>query len=552
MGTKKATNKLAAELHPLAQTVLAQRGIEDIDAYLSPRYEDVLHDPYEFRQMQDFVDRLHTAIKNNEHIVVFSDFDTDGIPAAVMLHDLFGELAYDNFDIYIPKRDIEGFGLKVEQVKQFAKDGVDLIITVDCGIRSHEAIELAKEKGIDVIVLDHHVAGKENPPADIIINPALEEETYPFKKLCGAGVVFKCLQALEADERFELPDNFSKGQLGMAAIATISDMVPLDGENRALAHFGLRILRQTTRPGLKELYEKGRIQGRELTEVDIGFTIGSHINAASRLDQPDVAFQLLATRNHQEGKELAKELNRLYRERKRRTAKLKLEVATRVNGIGEEAAITIGSDEWKPALLGPVAHGLSDKYDRPVFLWGEMEGRRKGSARAGRHNVVGMLQALEDSFLNAYGGHEMAGGFEIGDVEPADLADALAAVAPDHEIDGYGDRDEAVTLELSDISWDLHRSLEKLGPFGVANEAPLFRLTNVNVDGKRVFGAGNEHVSLTLTDGNSEHETICFFASETMKSVKSGQKVAVTGALEKTTFGFRRELRFRMEEITIL
>lgn len=552
MGVETATNKAAAELHPLAQTILSERGIEDIDAYLSPRYEDALHDPYAFRQMQEFVDRLHEAIEKDEHVVVFSDFDTDGIPAAVMLHDLFGELVYENFDIYIPKRDIEGFGLKIEQVEQFVADGADLIITVDCGIRSHAAIELAKEKGIDVIILDHHVAGKDNPPADIIINPALEEETYPFKKLCGAGVVFKCLEALETDERFDLPDNFSKGQLGMAAIATISDMVPLVGENRALAHFGLQILRQTTRPGLKELYEKGRIQGRELTEVDIGFTIGSHINAASRLDQPDVAFRLLATRNHQEGKELAKELNRLYRERKRRTAKLKLDVATRVSNIGSEAAIIIGSSEWKPALLGPVAHGLSDKYDRPVFLWGEMEGRRKGSARAGRHNVVEMLQALKDSYLHAYGGHEMAGGFEIGDVDPDDFAAALAEVAPDHEIGGYGEKDEAVTLQLEDISWQLYDSLEKLGPFGVGNEAPLFRLTNVNVDGKRVFGAGGEHVSLTLTDGSSEHETICFFASETMKSVKSGQKVAVVGALEKTTFGFRKELRFRMEEITIL
>jgi len=552
MSSRTTAEKIRDELHPLARTVLDNRNIDDLDVYLSPQYDEVLHDPYLFRQMQDFVNRIHQAVENEERIVVFSDFDTDGIPAAVMWHDFFGEIEFENFEIYIPKRDIEGFGLKPEQVKGFAADDTDLIITVDCGIRSHEAIEAAKAAGMDVVILDHHVAAETNPPADIIINPALEEEIYPFKKLCGAGVVFKCLQAFEADDRFDLPKNFTKGQLGMAAIATISDMVPLVGENRVLAHFGLKILRQTTRPGLRELYQKGRIQGRELTEVDIGFTIGSHINAASRLDQPYAAFNLLTTRNHQEGKELAKELNRLYRERKRRTAKLKLDVAKITDGISDEAAITIGSDEWKPALLGPVAHGLSDAYDRPVFLWGKMNGRRKGSARAGRHNVVGMLQALDDSYLNAYGGHEMAGGFEIGDVDPDDLAAALSSVASDHEIDGYGDGDDPVNLQLSDISWNLYQSLEKIGPFGVGNEAPMFRLTDVNVDGKRIFGAGNEHVSLTLTDGDSEHETICFFADKQMKEVKSGQSVAVTGAIEKTTFGFRRQLRFRMEEITIL
>lgn len=552
MATNTTVDSLATDLHPLAAAALESRDVGDLQAFLSPQYEEVLHDPYEFRQMQEFVDRIHQAVETKEQIMVFSDFDTDGIPAAVMLHDFFGEIACENFDIYIPKRDIEGFGLKSSQVDAFIEDGVDLIITVDCGIRSHEAIERAKEAGIDVIILDHHVAAKANPPADIIINPILEEETYPFSKLCGAGVVFKCLQALETDDRFDLPDNFSKGQLGMVGIATISDMVPLVGENRALAYFGLRILRQTTRPGLRELYEKGRIQGRELTEIDVGFTIGSHINAASRLDQPMVAFNLLTTRNHEEGKEYAKELHRLYRQRKRRTGKLKTSVSEVTADIDGEAVIALGSDDWKPALLGPVAHGLSDRYDRPVFLWGETEGRRKGSARAGRHNVVAMLQAIDESFLEAYGGHEMAGGFELSDTDPEEFAAALCGVAAEHELADSAEDQDPIPVQIADISWELYRSLEKLGPFGVANEAPLFRLTDVHVDGKRVFGAGNEHVSLTLTDGKSEQEAVCFFATKEMKSAQSGQKVAVVGAVEKTTFGFRRQLRFRMEEITIL
>jgi single-stranded-DNA-specific exonuclease len=549
MSPSTTAKPLGEDLHPLAKSVLDQLDIPDLADWLNPEFDAVIHDPYLFNQMQEFVDRISQAIEAEERIVIFSDFDTDGIPAAVMWHDFFESLGYKNYDIYIPKRDIEGFGLKPEQVEKFIDDGVDVIITVDCGIRSHAAISAAKAADLDVIILDHHVAAEKNPPADIIINPALEDEAYPFSKLCGAGVVFKALSALEEDDRFELPKNFSKGQLDMVAIATISDMVPLVGENRALAQFGLRLLRRTNRPGLQALYEKGRIQGRELTEIDIGFTIGSHINAASRLDQPLVAFELLATRNYAEGKKLAKELHSLYGKRKRRTAKLKVGISKTAADHGSSVVIAFGSKDWKPALLGPVAHGLSDTYGVPVFLWGEADGRVKGSARAGSHNVVAMLESIDGDLLEAYGGHEMAGGFELNGKRADEFATALAAVADKHEVAGSKAL-APITATLADLSWELYASLEKLGPFGVGNEAPLFRIADITVDGKRLFGAGNEHVALTLTDGTHEKEAIAFFASEAMKAAKLGQTLAVVGALEKSTFGFKRELRFRMEEIS--
>lgn len=549
--SQAVTDKSPADtLHPLVQQIVENRDIGDLESFLSPTYESELHDPYAFDQMQEFVDRLADAIKSDERIVIFSDFDTDGIPAAVMWHDLFSELRYENFDIYIPKRDIEGFGLKVSQVEDFHEEGADLLVTVDCGIRSHEAVTLAKECGMGVAILDHHVPAKENPPADIIINPALEDETYPFDSLCGAGVVFKCLQALEADDRFDLPTNFTKGQLGMVAVATISDMVPLVGENRALAYFGLQILRQTTRPGLRELYEKGRIQGRELTEVDVGFTIGSHINAASRLDQPMSAFRLLTTRSYKAGKTLASELHSLYRTRKRRTAKLKESISKAGVEYESSPVIAFGSDDWKPALLGPVAHSLSDTYGVPVFLWGESNGCNKGSARANSHNVVEMMQAIADKFLHAYGGHEMAGGFELNKEEIDGFLPALAEIVDDHQVLDTQIANDPIPASLADISWELYASLEKLGPFGVGNAAPLFLVSNVQVDDKRLFGGGNEHVSLTLTDGEHDQEAVCFFATEEMKSVEVGQAVTVTGALEKSTFGFGRNLQFRMESIS--
>lgn len=221
--------------------------------------------------------------------------------------------------------------------------------------------------------------------------------------------------------------------------------------------------------------------------------------------------------------------------------------------VADQPVIAVGSEEWKPALLGPVAHGLSDDYDRPVFLWGQADGSetKKGSARSTRHNVVGMLSQLDEALVPAFGGHEMAGGFELAG-ETEEFAAALSAVVADHEVAADNGDYDPVAATLADISWGLLNSLEQLGPFGMGFAAPLFQVSGVHVDGKRIFGAGGEHVSLTLTDGEHEQEGICFFAPKSMKEVECGQQVTVLGALEKSTFGFKKKLQFKIEDISIV
>lgn len=547
--SQKGQPQRVDDLHPLARQVLEVHPVLDTDTdRLENGFADQLHDPFLFADMQKVVDRIVQAIQDGEKIVVFADFDTDGIPAAAGLADMFTEAGHQNVDIYIPKRDIEGFGLKEGQVENFVGDDTNLLITVDCGIRSHKAVSAARAAGVDVIILDHHVPAETTPDANHIINPALDSSEYPFADLCGAGVVFKLLQAVAQDGRIDLPTNFVKGQLDMAAIGTISDMVPLVGENHVLAKYGLKMLRHTTRPGLRELYEQGRIQGHELTATDVGFTIGSHINAASRLDQPALAYRLLTTRNQRAGRQLAKKLHSVYRKRKRKTANLKQAVAEAIAGVDEKAVVS-GSQDWKPALLGPVAHTVADKTARPTFLWGQANGTVKGSARATRHNVVSMLQAVGDKHLAGYGGHELAGGFELAGVPGPDFSQSLSDVAGQYQVDEE-DAISPVPASIADMDWPLYQSLSALGPYGVGCPQPLFRFSGVTVTDRRQFGSGGDHITLTLEGEKNQIEAAAFFADTNVKAASVGDRLSLTGALEKTTFGFQRKLRLRIEDVS--
>ena len=536
------------KLHALAKQVVdIHPTLDNVTNRLNGGFTGQLRDPFLFADMKAVVKRFVQAVEDSETIVVFADFDTDGIPAAAMLHDLLTTVGHDDFTVYIPQRDVEGFGLKPDQVAEFVDEDADLLVTVDCGIRSQEAIAQARESGTDVIVLDHHVPAGTLPEANQIINPALPESDYPFADLAGGGVVLKVLQALQEGGRLDVPDNFCKGQLGLAAIATISDMVPLVGENHTIARFGLKILRNTTRPGLQALYEKGRIHGGELTAVDVGFTIGSHINAASRLDQPKLAYKLLVTRSHKHGKQLADTLHSVYRERKRKTKKLKTAVFQKVDTQATNAVVS-GSPEWKPALLGPVAHRLTDTTGKPVFLWGQANGNRKGSARATCHDVVAMLQEVADGLIG-YGGHKLAGGFELDGSPTPEFRDGLEKAVDQFQIESTEDI-EPVPAELSDLNWALYNSLEALGPFGAGCPQPLFRVSNVQVEDVRTFGSDNGHVGYTVSSDDCRQDTVAFFANDKMKNITAGDTISIVGALEKTTFGFDKKLRFRMELVS--
>ncbi|KXJ98316.1 MAG: Single-stranded-DNA-specific exonuclease RecJ [Parcubacteria bacterium OLB19] len=331
----------------------------------------------------------------------------------------FSVIGYKNFVNYIPHRHYDGFGLSSKAVLGIKeKYNPSLIITIDCGTVDLEAIKLAKDNKIDVIVTDHHEPKAELPEAVAIVNPKVGN-TYPFTGLCGAGVVFKLIQALIARGNFSIPSGVEKWWLDMVGVATIADMVPLRDENRVFALYGLKVLRKTRRPGLQKLLRKQKIDPQYLSEDDIGFTIGPRINAASRMDNPEDAFLLLATKDEDEAEMRVLHLEKLNTERKATVALMTKEAHKRLELLEEVPKVLVfGSPSWRPSLVGLVANKLAEEYNRPAFLWGrDGNGMLKGSCRSGGDvSVVRLMEATPEIF-HEFGGHHMSGGFTVKEEE---------------------------------------------------------------------------------------------------------------------------------------
>jgi single-stranded-DNA-specific exonuclease len=510
----------------LLQKLLFYRGIEtpeSAEEFLNPSYETGLHDPYLIKDMEKAVRRISQAMSGGEKILIYTDYDADGIPAAVVLNDFFKKVGYEKVAVYIPHRHTEGYGLNHDAIKKFKDDGVALIITLDCGIADIAEVDFANALGIDTIITDHHLpVGDRLPKAYAILNSKQDGCVYPFSSLCGAGVAFKLVQALLKDHRGtrstrhdikrndskidnkesasksdnhndSAKDGWEKWLLDMVGLATLSDMVPLQGENRVLAHYGLKVLRKSPRPGLRKLLAKAGINQKNLVEDDIGFMVTPRINAASRMGDPIEAYKLLSTDDEVVGGQLADYLESINTERKNLVAVITREAkkmvvqkygdgdsvgGTRIGvgvvGIcaGNSSAsnstasnpgetmppvLVIGNPLWRPAVLGLVANSLVALYGRPVFMWGRENGQGiKGSCRSdGSVNLVELMERANarvstsgqtgqndqadqtdkttktnQGIFSEYGGHALSGGFAV---RPEDIHGLEAAIVMAYE-----------------------------------------------------------------------------------------------------------------------
>jgi single-stranded-DNA-specific exonuclease len=546
----------------LVRTLLLGRGIVTDEAaaeFLTPLWERDIHDPFLLKDMMRVCERILAAMRAGETIVIWSDYDMDGIPGAVVLWDFFRTIGYGNVVHHTPHRNIDGFGLNRSGLDALKAAGAHLVITVDCGIGDVEMVTYANEIGLEVIVTDHHIPGEVLPPAYAIINPKQKDCAYPEPMLCGAGVAFKVVQGLlahigvHAANEYILPaPGWEKWLLDMAGMSTIADMVPLKGENRALAHFGLVVLRKSRRPGLHALLKKAKADQRYLTEDDIGFTIAPRINAASRMGHARDAFQLLATNDLPEAGTLAVELDRINTERKTVVAVMKREIKHRLDHVGAlKEVLVMGNPEWKPSLLGLVAGGLAEEFNRPVFLWGREEGVTiKGSCRSGGGvSVYEIMKSAEVAFIEC-GGHAQAGGFSLAQEEVHTLEAGLIAshkkiaqaeVSVVQEVDAV--------LSVEDITWDTYRSIAQLAPFGEGNPKPRFVLRNVTLAGVRTFGKGNEHLELSIaTTRTRPLKAIAFFSGVESFGVPlvEGMVISLIVYFEASYFRGIPELRLRL------
>lgn len=541
--------------------LLEERGIRDHESFLNPSY-DGRHDPFLLPDMEKAVARILKAIEKKEKIAVWHDYDCDGIPGGSLLSDFFMKIEYP-VRLMVAER-ADGYGLNEAGICALADEGVSVLITVDCGITENQNVALAQSLGIDVIVTDHHLPQAELPPAIAVVNPHRADSVYPEKILCGTGVAFKLVEALIQKGDFNLPAGWEKWLLDLVALATVADMVPLVGENRVLVRYGLRVMAKGRRKGLAALLRKERVPVEYVTEDDIAFSIAPKINASSRMESPRLAVELLTTTSSERADELANKLVSLNKARKLEGARVAKEVKHRLEGIAQVGGlIVMGSQDWRPSLLGIAGNNLIETYKKTVCLWGKDGELIKGSIRsAGDVNVVELMTAARHVFTD-FGGHESSGGFSIAPEKIHELQTALLEAFQATTV-----RSETITsapplaehdglLGLGEVNNRTYDALRMLAPFGIENEKPVFRFTNVAVDRVLLFGAHQEHVRLALSDeSGADAEAIAFFIGRTsfkddIELLSPGDRVTIDATIDRSYFGGRASLRLRIESLKV-
>ena len=484
--------------------LLYQRGIRDesrLKKFLEPSLED-LHDPYLLHDMDKAVDRIRQAVEQGELILVYGDYDADGMTSASIVKESLEQLGAECL-VYLPNRFTDGYGPNASVYKYFIEQqGVSLIVTVDNGVAGHEAIDLAQSMGVDVIVTDHHSMPEVLPDAYAIVHPEHPEADYPFKQLAGCGVAFKLACALLEEVQVELLD--------LVAIGTIADMVSLTDENRIMVQYGLEVLRNTQRLGLQELFEVAGISSSDLTEETVGFQLAPRLNALGRLDDPNPAIDLLTGFDDEEVHEIALMIQEKNEERKEIVQAIYEEAKSLIDP--NKSVQVLAKQGWNPGVLGIVAGRLLEELGQTVIVLNIEDGRAKGSARS--IEAVDIFEALDPhrALFIAFGGHAGAAGMTL-EVEQLDaLSDILETYVKDKGIDDKGKSklylDEE--LDLENLSLDTVKSFERLAPFGMDNQKPVFYIRDFQVENARSMGAGDSHLKLKISKGNANFEVVAF------------------------------------------
>jgi single-stranded-DNA-specific exonuclease len=544
----------------LLDLLLTNRGVslQDRTRFLNPLYEDNFYDPFKMKDMERTCIRIFEAIKEKEKIVIYSDYDCDGIPASVIMHDFFYKINYKNFSIYIPDRHDEGYGLHQDAIDKFINEDIKLIITFDLGITAVKEVASAQEAGIDVIITDHHLPQEEIPKAYSILNPKQEGCSYPDKMLCGAGVAFKLVQALikKYGEYWKINIGWEKWLLDMAGVATLSDQVPLLNENRVLAYYGLKVLKKGHRPGLVELFRKASVDITKLNEEDVTFTLAPRINAASRMADPMKAFEMLSTTDPVEAKTLADHLTKINDERKLMVMHIMKDVKSVLKKREEKSLIVIGNPSWRIGILGLIASKITEEYKKPVFVWGQDGGGMiRGSCRGwGGINLVELMTLLPPNSLLEFGGHKNAGGFSVSHEEIHFLEERLLNVF-NEDTDNVEEIKEYVidvSISIDDVTNQNYEVIEKLAPFGMGNPKPTFLFKNTKIFIIKEFGKEKNHLELIFKNNKGKMiKAISFFKTRNdfSPSLEEGNLIDLVATFEKSNFAGREELRLRIVDI---
>jgi len=495
---------------PVQQAILTSRGIHgasEAAQFLSRRHAGQT-DPFLLTDMSAAVERLEAAQAGGQAVVVYGDYDADGVSATVLIYELLLEQGF-TARWYIPDRFEEGYGLNAAAMSKLRAEGADLVVSVDCGIRSMQAAETARQLGLDLIITDHHLPGDQLPPATAVVNPNREGDRYPFKGLSGVGVAFKLAEAMRQG-RGSHPPGFG---LDLVAVGTVSDLAPLQGENRALVSSGLELLNSGARPGLQALAERAGLAPGRITASAIGFSLGPRLNAAGRLTSAGEAVRLLLAKSGPEAKQWAEDLDRLNRERQSLTNEM-LDQAKRIASSARPVGslIVAAHPGFHEGVVGLVAGRLADEFHRPALVARIQADTIRGSARSiPEFHITAALDECAD-LLDRFGGHAAAAGFGLESANwEAFIArmDRIASAA----LAGRDLRPELsldAVLEFGQLDDQLMDFIEKLEPCGEGNPHPLFSTHRATVLSKRAVGSDRKHLKLAVHQGDRVFDAIGF------------------------------------------
>ena len=538
-----------AGLPPLCAAVLCARGVDTApaaSAFLA-HGPNLLHDPFLLRDMEKAVERISRAIREQETVAVYGDYDVDGITATCLLTQFLRTLGGQVVS-YIPDRTEEGYGLNNHAIDALARQGVTLIVTVDCGITAAQEVEYARALGVDVVITDHHQCKEVLPQAVAVVDPRRRDCSYPFPDLAGVGVALKLALALTAPaQRPQVLLDYGE----LAAIGTVADVMLLQGENRALVHLGLERLADCSRPGLQALLrEAGCPRGQVPTTVTIGYGLAPRINAAGRMEQAGTALELLLTQDPQRGQELAQELCQLNRLRQA----IELEIFQHCDQLLTHTpalsapVIVLAGEGWHQGVIGIVASRLAEKYACPAFMISLDGDKGKGSCRSfGGFNLFGALERCAP-LLDSYGGHELAAGFSIRrDNIPAFRA-ALCQLV--EEFAGHQPMESSLDVDCeiphcSLLSTQDVESLSLLEPFGSGNPKPVFLLRSVCVLSHTDVGGGR-HLKLRLRRDGVAMDAIFFSANTAACGIENGQRLDIAFTLQINQFRGNRTVQLQL------
>ncbi len=539
------------DLPPLVVQLLHNRGIDQPDAARAFLNGGLLADnPFRLKGMSEAVTRLRQAVRRGERIAVYGDFDTDGVTATAVLVEALTAIGAQ-VEPYIPHRVDEGYGLNLDALRHLYRQGVRVVVTVDCGIRSVQEVAQAR-KGLDLIITDHHSVGERLPPATAVINPKQPGCPYPFKDLAGVGLAFKLAQGvLRAWQQRHGPVELTEeALLDLTALGTVADLAPLQDENRALVRRGLKRMNEATRPGVEALMADAGLRRGEVDATAIGFRLGPRINAAGRIDSAMLAYRLLTSRDPLETRTLAAQLGRLNERRQLLTEETVAEAEAQVADQGDAFLYLAASPDFLPGIVGLAASRLTEAHYRPSIVVELGEEESRGSCRSiPEFHITRALDRCADLLIR-YGGHAAAAGFTVATANLDALRQRLQAIAAE-QLSGLDLRPTLsidADIPLAEVDWATHALLHQIEPCGEGNPRPVLLSRGVEVRDRRTMGRERQHLKLMLRDERGVAWDAVFFRHGHLLS-RIPDRVDVAYRLEINDWNGEKRLQLHVEDL---